>query len=92
MSSLDLLIDCVPTLRVLVILTFRPEFTPPWIGHPHVTMLTLSRLAPRQRAEMIGHLTGDKALVNAPPPKGGGFGLRLKAGLVRLRRTWRQLT
>jgi predicted ATPase len=62
-SSLDLLIDCVPTLRVLVILTFRPEFTPPWIGHPHVTMLTLSRLAPRQRAEMIGHLTGDKALL-----------------------------
>jgi predicted ATPase len=61
-SSLDLLIDCVPTLRVLAILTFRPEFTPPWIGYPHVTMLTLSRLAPRQRAEMIGHLTGDKAL------------------------------
>src|SRR5258708_1548045 len=25
--------------------------------------------------------------VNAPPPKGGGFELRLKAGLVRLRRT-----
>jgi hypothetical protein len=30
--------------------------------------------------------------VNTPPPKGGGFGLRLKAGLVRLRRTWCQLT
>jgi len=30
--------------------------------------------------------------VNTPPPKGGGFRLRLKAGLVRLRRTWRQLT
>jgi ABC-type branched-subunit amino acid transport system substrate-binding protein len=29
--------------------------------------------------------------VNTPPPKGGGFTLRLKAGLVRLRRTWRQL-
>jgi hypothetical protein len=26
--------------------------------------------------------------VNTPPPKGGGFKLRLKAGLVRLRRTW----
>ena len=25
--------------------------------------------------------------VNTPPPKGGGFELRLKAGLVRLRRT-----
>jgi class 3 adenylate cyclase len=39
-ESLDLIIDQVPKLRVLVILTFRPEFTPPWIGRPHVTMLT----------------------------------------------------
>ena len=59
---LDLLIDRVPTLRVLVILTFRPEFTPPWIGRPHVTMLTLNRLPRRQRAEMIAHVTGGKAL------------------------------
>ena len=47
---------------VLVIITFRPEFTPPWIGRPHVTMLTLNRLPPRQRAEMIAHVTGGKAL------------------------------
>ena len=52
-ESLDLLIDRVPTLRVLVIITFRPEFTPPWIGRPHVTMLTLNRLPRRQGAEMI---------------------------------------
>ena len=37
---LDLLIDRVPTLPVLLIITFRPEFTPPWVGRPHVTMLT----------------------------------------------------
>ena len=43
---LDLLIDRVLTLRVLVILTFRPEFTPPWTGRSHVTMLTLNRLPP----------------------------------------------
>ena len=61
-ESLDLLIDRVPTLRVLVILTFRPEFTPPWIGRPHVTMLTLSRLPHRQGAEMIAYVTGGKAL------------------------------
>jgi class 3 adenylate cyclase/predicted ATPase len=61
-ESLDLLIDRVPTLRVLVILTFRPEFTPPWIGRPYVTMLTLNRLPRRQGAEMIGHVTGGKAL------------------------------
>jgi predicted ATPase len=59
---LDLLIERVPTLRVLVILTFRPEFTPPWIGRSHVTMLTLNRLPRRQGAEMIAFVTGGKAL------------------------------
>jgi predicted ATPase len=61
-ESLDLLIDRVPTLRVLVIVTFRPEFTPPWIGRPHVTMLTLNRLPRRQGVEMIAYVTGGKAL------------------------------
>jgi class 3 adenylate cyclase len=48
-ESLDLLIDRVPDLRMLAILTFRPEFAPPWVGRPHVTMLTLSRLPPLHR-------------------------------------------
>jgi predicted ATPase len=61
-KSLDLLIDRVPTLCVLVIITFRPEFTPPWIARPHVTMLTLNRLPRRQGAEMIAYVTGGKAL------------------------------
>jgi predicted ATPase len=52
----------VATLRVLVIITFRPEFAPPWIGRPHVTMLNLNRLPPRQRAEMIVHVAGGRAL------------------------------
>ena len=47
---------------MLVIITFRPEFTPPWVGRPHVTLLSLNRLPPRQRAEMITHVTGGKAL------------------------------
>ncbi|MEH2571851.1 adenylate/guanylate cyclase domain-containing protein [Bradyrhizobium sp. AZCC 1708] len=62
LESLDLLIDRAATLRVLVILTFRPEFTPPWVGRPHVTLLSLSRLPPRHRAEMIAHVTGGKTL------------------------------
>jgi class 3 adenylate cyclase/predicted ATPase len=61
-EALDLLIDRVPVLRVLVIITFRPEFTPPWIGRSHVTLLSLNRLPPRQRAEMIVGVTGGKAL------------------------------
>jgi AAA ATPase domain/Adenylate and Guanylate cyclase catalytic domain len=61
-ESLDLLIDRVTSLRVLVILTFRPEFTPPWVGRPHVSLLSLSRLPSRQRAEMITCMTSGKAL------------------------------
>jgi hypothetical protein len=62
LELLDLIIDRVPGLRVLLIITFRSEFTPPWIGRPHVTSRALNRLAPRQRAEMIAGVTGGKAL------------------------------
>ena len=61
-EGLDLLADRVPALRVLVIMTFRPEFTPPWAGRSHVTLLTLNRLPLRQRAEMITHVTRGKIL------------------------------
>jgi hypothetical protein len=61
-ESLDLLIDREATLRVLVIITFRSEFSPPWIGRPQVTMLTLNRLSPRQRADMIRGVMGSKDL------------------------------
>jgi class 3 adenylate cyclase len=62
LELLDLIIDRVPALPVLLIVTFRPEFAPPWTGRPHVSWLSLSRLAPRQRAEMIAGVTGGKAL------------------------------
>jgi class 3 adenylate cyclase len=61
-ESLDLLIERIPTLRVLLIITFRPEFTPPWVSLPHVTIVNLNRLSKRQRAEMMTHVGGGKAL------------------------------
>jgi hypothetical protein len=62
LELLDLIIDRVPALPLLLIVTFRPEFTAPWTGRPHVTSLGLNRLAPRQRAEMIAGVTGGNAL------------------------------
>jgi class 3 adenylate cyclase/predicted ATPase len=63
LELLDGVIDRVRTLPVLVLVTFRPEFTPRWMGHaPHVTLLSLSRLGRRQGAAMVEHLTGGKAL------------------------------
>ena len=54
--------DRIPTLRVLLIVTFRPEFEPPWIGRPYVTALTLNRLGEREIAAMIDGVTGNKPL------------------------------
>jgi predicted ATPase len=62
LELLDLIIDRVSALRVLLIVTFRPEFNPLWTGRPQVSLLALNRLPPRQRAEMIAGITGDKAL------------------------------
>jgi class 3 adenylate cyclase/tetratricopeptide (TPR) repeat protein len=58
----DLIVDRVPLLPVLLIVTFRPEFNPLWAGRPYVTALSLNRLSPRQRAAMIAGITGGKAL------------------------------
>jgi predicted ATPase len=41
-------VDRIATLPVLLLITFRPEFEPPWIGQPHVTALTLNRLMRRE--------------------------------------------
>src|SRR5262249_36363786 len=50
-TSLELFgraVNRIANLRVLLIVTFRPEFDPPWIGLPHVTALTLNRLPERE--------------------------------------------
>ncbi|UFW85695.1 AAA family ATPase [Bradyrhizobium barranii] len=62
LDLLDLVVDRVATLRVLLIITFRPELAPPWTGRSHVTSMSLSRLSRPQRAEMIMQVTGGKAL------------------------------
>src|SRR6516225_8995568 len=59
---LDLTIERVRNLPVLLIITFRPEFQPPWIGEPHVTMLVLNRLDRRYRAALVTQIAGGKAL------------------------------
>jgi len=62
LDLLDLIVDRVATLRALLVITFRPEFAPAWIGRSHVTQISLGRLPRRQRAEMVMRVTGGKAL------------------------------
>jgi class 3 adenylate cyclase/predicted ATPase len=55
-------VERIAGLRVLLIVTFRPEFPPPWIGLPHVTMLTINRLRPSEIGAMIDRVAGDNLL------------------------------
>ena len=66
-STRDLIGQCLHRIRdarVFALITFRPEFVPPWTQLPHVTSLTLNRLARRQCAELIGSLCGGRSLPN----------------------------
>ena len=55
-------VDRVKTLPVLLIVTFRPEFNPPWVGQSGVTSATLNRLGEREAAAIIARLVGNKEL------------------------------
>jgi class 3 adenylate cyclase len=59
---LDLTVERVRSLPVLLIVTFRPEFQPPWTGQPQVTMLALNRLDRRDRTALVAQIAGSKAL------------------------------
>jgi class 3 adenylate cyclase len=59
---LDLTVERVGRLPVLLIVTFRPEFQPPWTGRPQVTMLTLNRLDRHDRTALVEQIPGGKAL------------------------------
>ena len=54
---LDLIIERVDRQRVLLIITFRPEFQPLWIGQPQVSALSLNRLNRRNAATLVRGLT-----------------------------------
>src|SRR5712664_2507801 len=62
LELLSLLVDQGPTTRVLVLLTCRPDFTPPWTGRAHLTPVTVTRLPHRQALEVIRQVARGKAL------------------------------
>ncbi len=62
LEVLTLFLDQVPTARVLGLLTFRPEFIPPWGNRSHLSQLTLSRLGHQQAEAMVKRVTNEKSL------------------------------
>ncbi|HYI84154.1 MAG TPA: adenylate/guanylate cyclase domain-containing protein, partial [Acetobacteraceae bacterium] len=67
-TSLELLhltVARVETLPVLLVVTFRPEFQPPWVGQPHVTSLALGRLNRHDASALTERVAGSGALPTA---------------------------
>jgi predicted ATPase len=58
----DRVVDRIRKLRVLLLVTFRPEFEAPWIGQPQVTALTINRLTQRDVGAMIDRVVGNKLI------------------------------
>jgi class 3 adenylate cyclase len=59
---LGLAIERIQRLPVLLLITFRPEFTPAWAAQPHVSALALTRLGRRDGAALVDRVVGNKAL------------------------------
>lgn len=62
-TSLDLLdrnIELIQNVPALLLITFRPEFNPPWVGEPHVSVMALGRLGQRNGAALIEAIAGDR--------------------------------
>jgi class 3 adenylate cyclase len=62
LELLGFLIHQVPTARVGLLFTCRPEFRPPWGWHEYLTLLTLGRLPTTQAECMIERVAGGKTL------------------------------
>ncbi|HEX6143902.1 MAG TPA: AAA family ATPase [Geminicoccaceae bacterium] len=64
-SSLELfhrLVERVERIPALIVMTFRPEFEPPFTGLPNVTSLALTRLGQREAEAMVTRVAGNKRL------------------------------
>ena len=61
-EALDLIVSRLAQHRVLLVATYRPEYSARWIGQPHVTAINLSRLSRRVGEQMVRQVTGEKRL------------------------------
>lgn len=62
LEVLGVLIDRTEKLPLLVLITYRPEYTPPWLSRTHVTLLALARLSRAQGASIVLRVSGGKPL------------------------------
>jgi class 3 adenylate cyclase/tetratricopeptide (TPR) repeat protein len=58
----DLAVDRIRGLPILVLMTFRPEFEPPWAGLPNVGLLRLDRLDRQDTRALVEQVTVGRKL------------------------------
>jgi class 3 adenylate cyclase/predicted ATPase len=59
LELLELIISQISHARVLLVISFRPEFRPTWLTHANVTMHSLTRLSRSEGMGMIRNLLRD---------------------------------
>jgi len=62
LEFLPLLVEQIPTTKLLLVLTFRPEFVPPWKPRSHISQLVLNRLGQKQVEAMIEKVAAGQTL------------------------------
>jgi class 3 adenylate cyclase/predicted ATPase len=62
LESFGRVVDRMRTLRVLLLVAFRPEFDAPWVGRPYVSSLIINRLAEHEAGAMIDRIVGNMLL------------------------------
>ena len=62
LELLSLTVERVTRLYLLLIITARPDFSPPWPTHRHVSVMALGRLGQREGAALAHRVAKGKAL------------------------------
>jgi predicted ATPase len=62
LELLSLTIERVARLSVLLLITARPDFSPPWPTHRHISVMALGRLGQREGAALVHRIAKGKAL------------------------------
>jgi class 3 adenylate cyclase/tetratricopeptide (TPR) repeat protein len=65
LELLDRLVSRITGRRILLVISFRPDFSPSWVGHAGVSLMTLTRLDRRQSTALALQVAEGFALPQA---------------------------
>ena len=55
---INALLPSIPAARILLVITYRTEYSPPWKGKSYHNQMTLNRLSNRESLKLLYHLIG----------------------------------